>query len=89
MNGEPAGADVPRESYARALRTADFTACNLQEQMDVQICVAVQNGRVEGVTVTTNPGDARLARCIARRVQALRLPRASNMDLVRTEFYVR
>lgn len=87
--GTQAPADISRESYANALRAADFSSCQLQEQMDVQICVAVQHGRAQGVSVTTHPGDGRLARCVARRIQALRLPSAPNMDLVRTEFYVR
>lgn len=84
------GADVPREAYARMLEDfANYRSCDLNHEMDVSICVAVVNGRARGITVKTQPANARLATCIASAVSRLHYPKSPNMDLVRTELIVR
>ncbi len=47
---------------------------------------AVQNGKVVGVTVTTEPRDARINACVRRAVTSLRFPRSPGLDVTRTRF---
>jgi hypothetical protein len=87
--GGPSSPDVTRGSYANLLEREPFANCRMDDAVDIQICVAVQNGKAEGVTVTTRPGNAKLSSCVASRVRRLAFPRSKNMDLVRTELTIR
>lgn len=82
--------DVPRQAYARQLEDFDqYGRCDLNLEMNVSICVAVRGGKTQGVTVRTQPANARLADCIASAVQNMRFPSSPHMDVVRTELIVR
>jgi hypothetical protein len=54
--------------------------------MRIQICAAVQNGVAIGVTVTTTPGNASVASCVATAVRGLSFPSHPRMDVTHTTF---
>lgn len=54
--------------------------------MSVEICVAVRQGRVLGVTVGTDPGSSSIQSCVARAVRGLSFPSHPRMDVTRTRF---
>jgi hypothetical protein len=82
--------DVSREAFAQSLENFDaYTRCDLSQPRDISICVAVQGGSAKGVTVKTEPRDARLAACVAEVVSRMRFGVSSKMDLVRSSLTVR
>lgn len=84
------GPDVPREAFAERLENfSHYSRCDLDHQRDISICVAVQGGKAKGVTIKTQPADARLAACIAEAVSHMRFPSSEHMDLVRSELTIR
>ncbi len=90
VSAKSSAADVQPGAYAALLEDFDrYRGCDLDHEMDVSICVAVVNGRAKGVTVKTQPANARLAACISSAVQRTRFPKSPRMDLVRTELIVR
>ncbi len=90
MAAGPGGPDVDPAAYAALLEDFDrYGACDLNHEMDISICAAVVHGRAAGVTVKTQPANARLAACISAAIQRTRFPKSPRMDLVRTELIVR
>jgi hypothetical protein len=82
--------DIPQSAYASVLEDfSNYGRCQLDYEMDVSICVAVLDGKARGVTVKTQPANARLASCVATAVERLRYPKSPRIDLVRTELIVR
>jgi hypothetical protein len=83
-------ADVPRQAYARQLEDfGRYARCDLNHEMNVSICVAVRAGKARGVTVRTQPANARVADCVAAAVASMSFPNSARMDVVRTELIVR
>lgn len=79
--------DLTRDAFASVLEHGAYLIpCALPPRTSVDICAAVQNGNVVGVTVTTEPRDARINACVRRAVTALRFPRSSGLDVTRTRF---
>jgi hypothetical protein len=80
-------ADLTAARYGAVLnRGSYFAHCGVADDMKVKICAAVQNGRALGVTVTTTPGSADKARCIAQAVRGLAFPSHPRMDVTTTVF---
>ena len=86
MNGE-GQADITAGQYGRVLNSGSyFSHCGVPMSMSVSICAAVQNGRAVGVTVNTQPGDAKKAACVASAVRGLNFPSHPKLDVTRTRF---
>jgi hypothetical protein len=84
-NGMPA--DITAARYGAVLnRGTYFSHCGVPDTMRLHICAAVQNGAAVGVTVTTDPGSARVASCVAAAVRGLSFPSHPRMDVTRTTF---
>jgi hypothetical protein len=82
-----AAPDLSRDALARVLDNGAYlTACGVPDRTTLDICVAVQEGKVKGVTVVTRPTDAALATCVRKAVARLRFPYGARMDIARTRF---
>jgi hypothetical protein len=82
-----AAPDLSREALAGVLENGAYlTACGVPDRTTLDICVAVQEGKVKGVTVVTRPTDAALATCVRRAVARLRFPYGRRLDITRTRF---
>lgn len=86
MDGE-GQADITAGQYGRVLNSGSyFSHCGVPMSMSVSICAAVQNGKAVGVTVSTQPGDAKRASCVASAVRGLSFPSHAKLDVTRTRF---
>lgn len=80
-------ADISAARYGAVLnRGTYFGHCGVPNAMRIHICAAVQNGVAVGVTVTTDPGSAAVASCIATAVRGLSFPSHPRMDVTQTTF---
>jgi hypothetical protein len=79
--------DLTRDAFASVLDNGAYLGhCAIPARTAVEICAAVQHGKVVGVTVTTAPRDAAIHACVRRAVAALRFPRSARLDVTRTRF---
>ena len=79
--------DLTRGAFAGVLEHGAYlTPCSIPPRTALEICAAVQNGTVVGVTVTTEPRDAAISACVRRAVANLRFPRSPELDVTRTRF---
>lgn len=79
--------DLTAGSYSAVLGRGDYlNACAAPPSMSVSICAAVQNGHAVGVTVTTNPPNGTVARCVAGQVRSLSFPSHPRLDITTTSF---
>jgi hypothetical protein len=79
--------DLTRDAFAGVLEHGAYlTPCSIPPRVALEICAAVQNGNVVGVTVTSEPRDPAINACVRRAVSALRFPRNSELDVTRTRF---
>lgn len=83
---EAVGSDASSADYTAVLSRLNVLACHPPSPLSVQVCVAVSERRAVGVTVTTSPGNAAVASCIARQISGLRFPASTGADLVRSRF---
>ena len=65
---------------------AYLNSCGAPENMGVNVCAAIQNGRAVGVTVTTTPRNPGISGCIAGRVRGMSFPSHPKLDVTRTNF---
>jgi hypothetical protein len=80
-------ADLTAGQYGRVLNGGGyFSHCGVPNSMSVNICAAVQNGRAVGVTVSTQPNDARKVACITAAVRNINFPSHPKLDVTRTRF---
>jgi hypothetical protein len=71
IGGAKGPADITGGQYGAVLnRGSYFAHCGVPEDMSINICAAIQNGRAVGVTVVTKPRDPRIASCISQGVRA-------------------
>ncbi len=79
-------ADITRGQYASIMNSGNyFSHCGVPFSVAVSICVAVQNGRAVGVTVTTTPNHPSRS-CIASAVRRMSFPSHPKLDVVRVNF---
>ncbi len=79
--------DISAARYGAVLnRGTYFSHCGAPDTMRIHICAAVQHGAAVGVTVTTEPGNAKVASCVATAVRGLAFPSHPRMDVTRTSF---
>ncbi|HET9953363.1 MAG TPA: hypothetical protein VFQ61_02605 [Polyangiaceae bacterium] len=79
--------DLTRGAFASVLENgAYFSHCGLGARTALEICAAVQDGKVVGVSVSTEPRSATVNACVRRAVAGLRFPRNAQLDVTRTRF---
>ena len=79
--------DLTAGSYGAVLNRGDYlNACGVPPSMSVTICAAVQNGHAAGVTVSTNPPNGGIARCVSGQVRSLPFPSHPRLDVSTTTF---
>jgi hypothetical protein len=79
--------DLSRDAFAGVLEHGRYLArCAITPRTALEICAAVRDGKVVGVTVTTEPRDPAINACVRRAVTTLRFPRSSQLDVTRTRF---
>lgn len=83
--GEPP--DLTAGAFAAVLNKGTYlNACGVPPDHEVSVCVAVQNGRALGVTVTTKPSSVGLETCVDAAVRAIAFPSHPRMDVATTVF---
>jgi hypothetical protein len=87
IGGGGGGADPIEQIRSQVLAgsQAAIGACGVPNSMKVTVKAAVQNGRVMGVSVYTQPSGGPSG-CIAAHVRGLHLPVSGNMDAVTASF---
>jgi hypothetical protein len=79
--------DLTRDAFAAVLENGTYLGpCAVPARMALEVCAAVQDGKVVGVTVATEPRDVAISACVRRAVAALRFPRNPGLDVTRTRF---
>ena len=81
------GVELTNRELAAPLESGVFVAgCSAPSSMKVNLKVAVLDGKPVGVTVTTDPEDAEVARCIDSQVRGLSWSKSPYMDAVHTTY---
>jgi hypothetical protein len=79
--------DLTRDAFAGVLENGAYlNRCAIPPRTALEICAAVQDGKVVGVSVTTEPRNEAINGCVRRAVAGLRFPRSSQLDVTRTRF---
>jgi hypothetical protein len=79
--------DLTRDAFAAVLENGTYLrSCAIPARTALEVCAAIQDGRVVGVTVTTEPRDPAISACVRRAVAALRFARTPRLDVTRTRF---
>lgn len=87
IGGGQKQADLTAGQYGSILNKGTyFGHCGAPDDMQINICAAVQNGRAVGVSVTTKPHNPGIASCVAGGVRGLSFPSRPNLDVTRTTF---
>lgn len=83
----PPPGDSTAGQYGAVLnRGTYFKHCAIPDTTGIDICAAVLDGRVVGVTVRTSPVAPARADCIATAVLQLAFPANVRMEVARTRF---
>jgi hypothetical protein len=87
IGGNSGPPDLTAGAYGAVLNRGSYlNSCGVPPSMSVNICVAVQNGRAVGVTVTTDPPAPGISSCVAGQVRGLGFPAHPRLDVTRTTF---
>ncbi len=79
--------DLTQGAYASVLSRGTYlNSCGVPPSMGVSVCAAVQNGRAVGVTVTTNPPNGGIAKCVSGQVRSMSFPAHPRLDVATTSF---
>jgi hypothetical protein len=60
--------------------------CDIPMSTSIELCVAIQAGKVIGVSVSSHPASAAIDACVKRRAAGLRFPFSSRVDIAKTHF---
>ncbi len=83
-NGAP---DLSREAIAHVLDNGVWIArCDIPMTTSVELCVAIQGGKVIGASVSSHPASTAINACVKRRAASLSFPYSARIDLARTHF---
>lgn len=86
-SGERGAPDLTRDAFASVLENGTYLgACSIPDRTALEICAAVQDGKVVGVSVNTEPRNAEISACVRRAVARLRFPHSARLDVTRTRF---
>jgi hypothetical protein len=87
LRGPRGAPDLTRDAFASVLENGAYLArCSIPASTALDICAAVQDGKVVGVSVSTQPRSAAVISCVRRAVASLRFPRNARLDVTRTRF---
>jgi len=87
LRGAPGAPDLTRGAFASVLENGAYLgACSIPARTAVEICAAVQDGKVVGVSASTEPRSPAINACVRRAVAALRFPSNARLDITRTRF---
>jgi hypothetical protein len=79
--------DLSDEAFSRVLNHGGYlSGCSIPDRTALDICVAVQEGRVRGVSVQAHPANSRVSACVAAAAARLRFPHSPRLDVARTHF---
>jgi hypothetical protein len=79
--------DLSRDAIAQVLDNGVWIArCDIPMSTAIDLCVAIQNGKVIGVSVSSRPASAAINRCVKRRAMGLHFPYSSRVDVAKTHF---
>ena len=86
--GAASGApDLSREVIAHVLDNGVWIArCDIPMTTSVELCVAIQGGKVIGASVSSHPASTAINACVKRRAASLSFPYSARIDLARTHF---
>jgi hypothetical protein len=87
LRGARGGPDLTRDAFAAVLENGAYlNRCEIPARTALEICAAVQDGKVVGVTVASEPRSPSINACVRRVVAGLRFPSNSRLDITRTHF---
>jgi hypothetical protein len=87
LRGARGGPDLTRDAFASVLENGAYlNRCEIPARTALEICAAVQDGKVVGVTVASEPRSPSINACVRRVVAGLRFPQNSRLDITRTHF---
>jgi len=83
--------EEPPEEHATAIkeqlnRGTYLNDCNIESSAAVEICAAIAEGQVAGVTVSLDPGSVQQADCVAEKVREMSYPEHPELVVARTAF---
>jgi hypothetical protein len=79
--------DLTRDAFAAVLDGGAYLAhCAVPARTALEICAAVRDGKVIGVSATTSPRSPAINACVRSAVAALRFPQNSRLDVTHTRF---
>ncbi|HEY3497555.1 MAG TPA: hypothetical protein VGK73_22815, partial [Polyangiaceae bacterium] len=79
--------DLTRDAFASVLENGSYLArCAIPARTALDICAAVRDGKVVGVSVTSAPRSPAVNACVRRAVSTLRFPHSGRLDVTRTRF---
>jgi hypothetical protein len=87
LRGARGAPDLTRDAFASTLENGAYlNRCAIPARTALEICAAVQGGRVVGVSVRAEPRDSAISNCVRRAVAGLRFPVSARLDVTRTRF---
>ena len=87
MQGARGAPDLTRDAFASVLENGAYlNRCEIPARVALDICAAVQNGKVVGITVTSTPRSPNVNACVRRAVASLHFPQSARLDVTRTRF---
>jgi hypothetical protein len=83
--------EEPPEEHAASIkeqlnRGTYLNDCNIESSAAVEICAAIAEGQVAGVTVSLDPGSVQQADCVAEKVREMSYPEHPELVVARTAF---
>ncbi|MFZ5893005.1 MAG: hypothetical protein ACOY0T_18235 [Myxococcota bacterium] len=79
--------DITRDAFAGRLENGAYlSTCAIPASTALEICAAVQNGKVVGVSVSSEPRSSAINACVRHAVSSLRFPSSPRLDVTRTRF---
>jgi hypothetical protein len=87
LEAAPAAPDLTRDAFASVLENGAYLArCAIPSRTALEICAAIRDGKVVGVSVRSEPQSPAVNACVRRAVAGLRFARSPRLDVTRTRF---
>jgi hypothetical protein len=79
--------DLTKEQLGKPMQNSTFMgSCGLADSANADICAAVKNGKVLGVSVKVTPSNNKVAACIDKATRRLSFPSSDKLDVVKQHF---
>jgi hypothetical protein len=87
MSGKKGKAELTAQQLGAPMSNSSFMAgCGLPDSANAEICVAVKQAKVMGVTVNVTPTNNRVAACIDKATRRLHFPADDRINIVKQKF---